>query len=35
MYWIDLGHEREKWWAVLKAAIVLWVSENVGNLLTG
>jgi len=24
-----------KWWAVLKAAMVLWVSQNVGNFLTG
>ena len=35
MDWIDFGHDREKWWAVLKAATVLWVSQNVGNFLTG
>jgi len=35
MDWIDFGNDREKWWAVLKAATVLWVSQNVGNFLTG
>jgi len=35
VYWIDVGHDSEKWWAVLKAAMVLWVSQNVGNFLTG
>ena len=33
--WIDLSHDRENWWAVLKAAMELWVSQNVGNFLTG
>ena len=35
VYWVDFGHDREKWWAVLKAAMVLWVSQNGGDLLTG
>jgi hypothetical protein len=33
--WIDFGYDREKWWAVLKAAMVLWVPQNAGNFLTG
>jgi hypothetical protein len=35
MDWIDFGHDRKKWWAVLKVATLLWVSQNVGNSLTG
>jgi hypothetical protein len=34
MYWIDLTQYRDKWRAVVKAAIVYRVPQNAGNFLT-
>ena len=34
MDWIDLAQERDRWRAVLKAVMHLWVPHNAGNFLT-
>jgi CRISPR/Cas system-associated protein Cas7 (RAMP superfamily) len=34
MDWIDLAEDRDRWQAVVKAVMSLWVTYNVGNFLT-
>jgi len=34
MYWIDLAQDRERWQALVNAAMNLWVPQNAGNFLT-
>jgi hypothetical protein len=35
MNWIDLAHDRDRWWALVNAVTKLWVAYNMGNFLTG
>jgi hypothetical protein len=35
MNWIDLAHDKDRWWALVNAVTKLWVAYNMGNFLTG
>jgi hypothetical protein len=34
MAWIDLAQDRDRWQALVKSVMNLWVSQNVGNILS-
>jgi len=35
MDWLDLAKDRDRWWALVNAAMSLRVTSNEGNFLTG
>jgi hypothetical protein len=34
MDWIELTQDRDRWWALVKAVMNVWVPKNAGNFLT-
>jgi hypothetical protein len=34
MDWIDMAHDRDRWWALVSAVMNLRVPQNMGNFLT-